>query len=286
MGYEYFTIPYLTALNKEGGWDRDPTSEHTYSIVRAHYAVRERQLNEPSKGGDVVGVSTSLKGATQKITDSKEYEYTEVKMRQSVQESLVEQETITEITSSIGASLGAGIAKLSGDLKSSIRTQLKESFKNTFTVQITESAKEKKVKTLEYMVDPAQFGANARLVTAKAYKRHALDLYLVFVDYLLVEYRRPPFGVRLKRSKRPTAKGGFHPNIVKLDWPLVSMLFWRQVPDSLLLVPEKDYVIEVEDPFEITIQELTATKSFPVKLPPKPSLYDVSEQVFPLKRWA
>jgi hypothetical protein len=55
MGYEYFTIPYLTALTKEDGWDRDTNSEHTYSIVRAHYAVRERQLNEPSKGGDVVG---------------------------------------------------------------------------------------------------------------------------------------------------------------------------------------------------------------------------------------
>jgi len=285
MGYEYFTIPYLTALTKEEGWDRDPNSEHTYSIVRAHYAVREHQLNDPSKGGEVVGVSTSLRGASQKITESKEYEYTEVRMRQSVQESLLEEETITEITSSIAASLGAGVAKLSGELKSSIKAQLKQSFKNTFTVQITESAKERKVKTLEYVVDSDQFGANTRLVTAKAYKRHALDLYLVFVDYLLVEYRRPPLGVRLKRNKLPAITGKVHPNIIKLDWPLVSMLFWRQVPDSLLLVPEKDYRIEVDDPFEIMIQELTVTKRFPVRLPPKPSLYELSE-MFPRKRWA
>src|ERR1041384_3143446 len=120
MGYGYFTIPYLTELKKEDSWTRDPDSEHTYSIVRAHYAVRERQLNEPSKGGDVVGVSTSLKGATQKITESKEYEYTEVKMRQSVQEALVEEETIAEITSSIAGGLGAGIGKLSADMKGSI----------------------------------------------------------------------------------------------------------------------------------------------------------------------
>jgi hypothetical protein len=285
MGYEYFTIPYLTTLKNEGGWSRDPNSEHTYSIVRAHYAVKERQLNEPSKGGEVVGVSTSLKGATQKIIESKEYEYTEVKMRQSVQESLVEEATITEITSSIAASLSAGIAKLSSDLKGSIKTQLKESFKNTFTIQITESAREKKVKSLEYVVDPDKFQPNERIITAKAYKRHSLDLYLVFVDYLLVEYRRPPLGVRLKRSKRPTPKDNFHPNIIKLDWPLVSMLFWRQVPDSLLLVAEKDYTIEVEDPFDVKIQELTETKRFPVKLPPKPSLYEVSESVFPQKRW-
>ena len=286
MGYEYFTIPYLTALKKEEGWDRHPNSEHTYSIVRAHYAVREHQLNDPSKGGEVVGVSTSLPGASQKITESREYEYTDVRMRQSVQESLVEEETITEITSSLAGSLGAGVAKLSGDLKSSVRAQLKESFKNTFTVQITESAKEKRVKTFEYAVDPKKFGANTRLVTAKAYKRHALDLYLVFFDYLFVEYQRPPFGVRLKRNKRPAMEGNIHPNILKVDWPLVSMLFWRQVPDSLLLAPEKNYTIEVDDPFEITTQELTATKKFPVKLPPKPSLYELSEQTFPMRRWA
>ena len=285
MGYEYFTIPYLTELRNEDGWNRDPNSEHTYSIVRAHYAVREHQLNEASKGGEVVGVSTSLKGASQKITESKEYEYTEVRMRQSVQEALLEDETITEITSSIAASLGAGVAKLSGDVKSSLKTRIKESFKKTFTVQITEGAKERRVKTLEYVVNPEQFGANARIITAKAYKRHALDLYLVFLDYLLVEYKRPPFGVRLRRNKLPAIAGNVHPNIIKFDWPLVSILFWRQVPDSLLLVPEKDYTIEVDDPFEVITQELTLTKTFPVRLPAKPSLYELSETAFPKKRW-
>jgi hypothetical protein len=286
MSYIYFTVPYVNALKSEGGWKRDPDSEHTYSIIRGHYALREHQLNEPTKKGEVVGSVTSLRGVIQKKTESVEYEFTAVKMVESIEESLREGEMTSEIISSLSSSLGTDkIGKLSSELKSSLKVQLKESFKNSFKVQTSETSREKKVKTWEYTIDPEKFEPDAIISAVKAYKRYSLDLYLVFLDYLFIEYRRPPYGVRLKRNKIPPVKGKVHPNLIKLDLPVSSILFWKQVPDSLLLVNEKDYKIEVDDPFEVTIEELNVNKTFPVQFPPKPTLYDLSEKTFPRKRW-
>ncbi|MBZ5536311.1 MAG: hypothetical protein LAO31_10185 [Acidobacteriia bacterium] len=286
MGYIYFTLPYVNALESEQGWKRDPDAEHTYSIIRGHYALREHQLNEPTKKGEVVGALTSLRGVTQKKTEAVEYEYTAVEMVESIKESLREEEITSEVISLISSSLGADkIVKLSGELKSALKVQLKESFKNSFRVQTTETLREKKTRTWEYTIDPEKFEPNATIAAVKAYKRYSLDLYLVFLDYLFIEYRRPPFGVRLRRNKAPSVKGTVHPNLIRLDLPLSSIVFWKQVPDSLLLVNEKDYRIEVDDPFETNTQELNVSKTFPVQLPPKPTLYDLSEKTFPMKRW-
>jgi hypothetical protein len=286
MSYIYFTVPYVSALESEGGWKRDPNSEHTYSIIRGHYVLREHQLNEPTQKGEVVGALTSLRGVTQKKTESVEYEFTAVKLVESIQESLREAEMTSEVISSISSSLGTDkIGKLSGELKSGLKVQLKDSFTNSFKVQTSETLREKKVKTWEYTIDPEKFEPNATIAAVKAYKRYSLDLYLVFLDYLFIEYRRPPFGVRLKRNKIPPVKGKIHPNLIKLDLPVSSIVFWKQVPDSLLLVSEKDYQIEVDDPFEVIIQELSINKTFPVQFPPKPTLYDLSEKTFPRKRW-
>jgi hypothetical protein len=286
MSYIYFTVPYVTTLKSEEGWKRDPNSEHTYSIIRGHYALRERQLNEPTKKGEVIGSVTSLRGVTMKKTESVEYEFTEVKMTESIQESLREGEMTSEVISSLSSSLGTDkIGKLSSELKSSLKVQLKESFKNSFKVETSETLREKRVKTWEYTIDPEKFEPAAIISAVKAYKRYSLDLYLVFLDYLFIEYRRPPYGVRLKRNKIPPVKGKVHPNLIKLDLPVSSILFWKQVPDSLLLVNEKEYKIEVDDPFEVTIEELNVSKTFPIQFPPKPTLYDLSEKTFPRKRW-
>lgn len=286
MSYTYFTIPYITSLETEEGWKQDPDHEYTYSIARGHYALREHQLNETTKKGEVVSPVTPLKGVTTKKIESIEFEVTTIKMEESIKEALFEEEAISEIVSSLSSGIGSEkIGKISSEVKSSIKTQLKESFKNSFTMQSSQTIRQKRVKTWEFTIDPEKFEADTILSAVKAYKKYALDLYLVFFDFLFVEYRRPPYGVRLKRNKIPEATGKIHPNIIKLDLPLKRIIFWKQLPDSLLLVNEKNYTIEVDDPFEIGTEELNTNKTFPVKLPPKPSLYELSEKTFPSKRW-
>lgn len=287
MEHFYFAIPYVADLQTEAGWSQDPDSEHTYSIVRCHFLLRgDRQLNEPVRKGEVVGASTSLNGVTQKVTYSTEYEVTTMKLAESVKESLKESEDILEFVSSLTSSISLGkIGKLGGEVKSSSKSRLHLSFKDTFKVQVSETLREKKVVAQEYTVDPSKFASSATIVSVKPFKRYAYDLYLLYLDYLVIEYKRPPLGVRLKRSKIPPVTGNRHPNIVKLDLSLCSILFWKQVPNNLLIVNEKGYTNEVEDPFELTIVELKDSKKFAANLPPKPTLYDLSERAFPRKKW-
>lgn len=289
MGNVYFTIPYITDLKTEQGWQHDPNAEHTYSVVRCHFLLRtERQTSGPVKKGEIIGAVNSLAGVTQKVTLATEYEVTTVNLMESVEESLRESESVQEFVSSLSAGIDLGqIGKLSSEVKAQAKESLKASFKNTFKVQTSETRREKKTVTREITIDPAKYPPNVNLVTVKAYKEYACDLYLIFIDYLVVSYKRPPLGVRLKRSKLPPVVGNKHPNIVRLDVPLASLIYWKQIPDTLLLADESTYVIEVADPLETRIEGLQDfNKTYPATIPPKPSLYDISEDVFPKKKWA
>lgn len=284
----HFTVPFITEVNTVNGWKQDSEAEHSYSIVRCHFALRgDRQVSHFMKKGEVIGGSNSLLGVTETVTLSIEYEVTTVSLIESVQESLKESEAISEFVSSLSSGINLGeIGKLSSGIKDSTKTSLKTSFKDTFKVQVSETNRIKKTVTRETTIDPTLFGLNANLVLAKAYNQHAYDLHLVFLDYLFIEYKKGgPLGVRLKRNKIPAIKGNRHPNIIRLDLPLVSLVFWKQVPDTLLKAKEKDYKLEVDDPFEVQIEDLTESKRLPAKIPPKPSLYDISETVFPRKKW-
>jgi len=283
----HFTVPFINEVKTVNGWKQDGEAEDSYSLIRCHFVLRgDRQMSPSMKKGEIVGGSNSLLGVTQKLTLSSEYEVTTVSLVESVQESLKESEAVSEFVSSLSAGINlAEIGKLSSGIKDSTKTSLKTSFKDTFKVQVSETNRVKKTVTREITIDPTIFGPDASLVLAKAYNKHAYDLYLVFLDYLFIEYKRPPLGVRLKRNKIPAIKGNRHPNIVRLDLPLASLVFWKQVPDTLLQAKEEDYSLEVEDPFEVQIADLTQSKRLPVTIPPKPSLYDISETVFPRKKW-
>ena len=162
---------------------------------------------------------------------------------------------------------------------------MRQSFKNSFKVQVSQTLREKKTVTWKGVIDPEKFEPNEKIVLAKAYKRYSFDLYLVFIDYLIVEYRqRTKWAVVFKRTKSPKVQGAGHPNIFPCNIPLASLRFWRQLPDALLPIEEPKYVLEVNDELDIVTQDLVTTKKFPVKLPPPRTLYDLSEEAFPKKR--
>jgi hypothetical protein len=286
MSKIYFTVPYINALETESGWKSTPDVENTYSVIRCHYLLNgPNQLSEPVKRGEVVDVLGNLKGLAQKKTYAREYEVTSIQVEEAVQESVKEEESVQEFTSTLSASLGVEkIASVSSELKEKLKTRLQESFKTSFKVQVSETLREKKTVTWEGTIDPEKFDEDETIVLAKAYKRYAFDLYLVFVDYLFVEYRSSTLGVMLKRNKFPPAEGKNHPNIIRLDLPLASLRFWKQLPDALLPMDQSKYMLEVDDPLDITTESLADYKRFPARIPPKPTLYDLSEKAFPKKK--
>jgi len=288
MGYEYFTIPGSAELEKIDGWQKDPRVEHRYSAVRCHYLLRGPfQLDEPVRKGEVIGASTPLLGVTEKRAYTTEYEVSTIQMSEMVQEALRESEAIRSFEASLSASFGSElVGKISSGLKASASRRLLESFKETFKVSVSETHRVKKSVTREYEIDPSQFGPEDTLVFVKAYKAFAYKLYLQFIDYLVVAYTGTPTSLKLKRAKLPPVTSARHPNILRVNLPLCSVRFWRELPESSLLLDEKTYKNEVEDPDEVRIEDLHDSKYYKTEpTPPKPTLYDIAERVFPRKVW-
>jgi len=286
MSRVYFHVPYIKALETESGWNSNPAIENKYSVIRCHYVLNgPNQLSDPEKTGEVVDVLKNLKGLAQKKIHATEYEVTTMQVEEAVKESIKEEESVQEFVSSLSASLGSGeVGKLSSEIKDSLKTRLQETFKSSFKVQVSETFREKKTVTWEGVIDPEKLDEGETINLVKAYKRYSFDLYLLFIDYLFVEYKSSTLGVILKRSKLPAVVGNNHRNIIRFDSPLASLQFWGQLPDTLLPIDQSKYTLEVDDPLDISTEKLEKNKSFPVKFPPKPTLYDLSERAFPRKK--
>jgi hypothetical protein len=270
------------------GWYKDPMVEHRYAVVRCHYLLKGPfQLDEPVRKGEVIGASTPLQGVTEKRTYTTEYEVSTVRMNEIVKEALRESEAIRSFEAALSASFGSELlGKISSGVKASASRRLLESFKETFKISVSETHRVKKSVTREYEIDPSQFERKDTLVFVKAYKAFAYKLYLQFIDYLIVEYTGTPTSLKLKRNKLPPIKTANHPNILRVNLSLGSIRFWRELPESSLLLDEKSYKNEVEDPDEITLEDLHDSKCYKTEaMPPKPTLYDIAERVFPRKIW-
>lgn len=288
----HFSIPYIKQLEKEDGWSRDPNSDHKYFVIRCHYMLTEKQSNDPDtiKIGDIIDTITVIPGAPQEKVISREEEGTIATIEESVKEALKENESVLEFVSALSAEAGVdALGKISSELKTTAQSKLKESFKSTFKVQYSETKREKKTNTWKVNVDPTMFEANTDLLIAKAYTGRSYDLYLTYYDYLIIEYKRkPPFGVKLYRQKRPPHDGSkmtMAPNIMQANQSLVTLKYWNLLPDASKLVREQEYKNEVPDPSEITIEDLHAPLTKVVPRHSERTLYDLSEKVFPHSKW-
>lgn len=288
MGYKYITIPYVNDLEKKECWHQDPKVENRYSVIRYHYLIRGPfQLEEPVRKGEVIGVSMPLRGVTEKKIVTKEYEVTSVQVDELIQEALRESETVRSFASELSASIGSDVlGKISGEAMASSSQRFLKSFTETFKISVSETHREKKSLTSEYVIDPSNFGRDTTLVFVKAYKAYTYKLYLQFIDYLIIKYEGSPISFKLKRSKYPQITTEKHPNILTLNLSLATISFWKQIPDSFLLLEEKFYKNQVEDSDEIKIDELHDYNRYPTEsMPPKKTLYQISENVFPRKIW-
>ena len=253
MGNEYITLPDAAMLKKKEGWNKDPKVDHRYMATRFHYLLRGPfQLDEPVRKGEVIGASTPLRGVTEKRVYTTEYEVTTVRVNELVKEALRE---IGDPACVRNGFIGKYRRRSAGEnIKRGESICLPaplKSFKDTFKVSVSDTHREKKSVTREYVIDPSQFERDATLVFVKAYKAFAYHLYLQFIDYLVVEYAGSPRSLKLKRTKLPPITTAKHPNILRVGLSLCSIRFWKELPQSSLLLEEKSYQNEVEDPDEI-----------------------------------
>jgi hypothetical protein len=119
------------------------------------------------------------------------------------------------------------------------------------------------------------------------YRKYRQDVYLHYIDYLFVEYRRTALGLRRKKRNLPRPVGTAHLNLIPMLIPLFRMAYWSLEAESSLLYTHSEYqdLTKVAHPDRVTFEPLRE----PIRLPmparePPPTLYTLSNIAFPL-RW-
>jgi hypothetical protein len=86
----FFEVPYTSSLRKKEGWSSDKSSHHKHFVFRFHFMLVGHQSDPLTiKRGEVVAPYSSQLGWVRKITDTTEWEYTDVDMQECVKDALL-----------------------------------------------------------------------------------------------------------------------------------------------------------------------------------------------------
>ena len=277
----YVSIPFAIELTDEDAWEKLDNNV-SYFILRCHFKIHVRQLNEGHKVGAALAVYQSPDGVGQQQVISSTFELEQLNSISSIESYLAESEHLRKFVEDFSGALkfAEGI-RLSTEVKQEIAVRLKESICKT--TQFQESCKIRCTKQFEirntignYVTEP--------VVAVPVYKRCALDIILAYIDYLRVDYKRTTFGLRKKANKHPKIiDSRKHPNKMRIGIPLATAYFWEFLPNSCKLTLEKDHIIEVLDSEDIDIRPPESEKDKHVSFPKVPTLYQIANVAFPRK---
>ena len=149
-------------------------------------------------------------------------------------------------------------ANIGASLEQIIRSSVAESLRSSATV----SRREKKSFTVRQTI---RQGAPELQLAVAGYRKYRRDVYLHYIDYLFVEYRRTALGLRRKKRNLPRPVGTAHINLIPMHIPLFRLVYWSLEPESSLLYTETEYqnLTKVAHPDRVTFEELHE----PVRLP-------------------
>ena len=278
----YVSIPYSVDLCREDGWSHLDNRHTRFFIARCHFMVRERPAGDRPRHGEILAVHAAPEHVELRKVISIEQERQATHTEESLRRSLCEDEAVIEYAVRLAAELRAlPPGRLTSEVKAGSTHTLKTSFLNSFRMERTVSRKEVVKFELTYTIMPE---AVREYVSVAMYQRYAWDIYLAYVDYLYVDYKKSVMGLRKKRRKRPDAGTRERPNVIRLNVPLASVVYWKLLPRSAVMMDEAAYQNEVEDPCEISVEPPHSRHEYHVEMPDVPSLYQLSNVAFPL-RW-
>lgn len=281
MPKKNISIPFSVALTSEDAWNKDPERKYCYHIIRSHFLLRQRNIEEPVRRGHRIAVFENHKNFKQEIVQKITCEHKHVRFKKSISEIFQQEDFFHEYGAILATELSnSGLGKINSEIKEKSQHHLKEAFKSSFTLQDAYTKKVEETYELKYQVDPL---LDETLVAVAMYEKCAYDLYLTWTDYLEVRYVRNLYGVRKKRLKRPKVTSPRHPNWICHNTPLATIKYWKPLFKSSVVIREKDYVNQVGNPLDI---EICPPEYFIKHYAPKPdvpSLYQISNIAFPLK---
>lgn len=284
MKTRYFSIPGIIDLTKEKGWKSIGDKNAEFFIFRTHFAIKEHSIEPIIKKGEIIRAIEKPEHISLKRTTTIEISEETISIEDLFKQCSLEKEIINEILSDI--SIGSDSDNsLSAKFNAALQNNYKEKIAYKYCDYIKKTYTTKKVNTTKREIEVAFDKEHpCKCYYVNVYQHYAYDIYMVGIDYLYVKYERSLLGIRKKRIKDPRIIEGKKVNFSYLKLPLVSMTFWKHLPESTVILPQDKYVKEIEDPDEIVYTPLPmvpSDKYFDMEL--SPSLYRIANAAFPFK---
>lgn len=282
MKRKLVSIPFAVELANEENWECMDAKQTQFFIVRCHFQLDERHLEEPHRVGPYLAVYQSPKGVGQSHVTKSSFELEHLEAEKCIENQLVENKHVMSFVSNLATK--ASLPKtfeISQSLQATLSSELRSSFSKT--KEVSESCKVKVAREFQVQntIDP---NISESLVAVPVYKRCAYDVILAYVDYLRVDYRTSTMGLRKKAIKYPIIVDfQRHPNVIRFAEPLATVKYWQFLPESCKLMMEKSYEVEVKDSQSVTIGPPQSLRKKFVHRPDVPTLYQVANAAFPRK---
>jgi hypothetical protein len=275
------TVPFAEDLTKEAGWIQ--LNRDLYFIARLHLHIEEHQTRDFAVG-DILRTYHTTSHSETEVEKAFEEEVTTVDLVETTRSAALSNDLIQKLTATIAGAAKSPFYEASANigtaLEQTVRTSVAESVRTSNTV----SRREKRSFTVRQTI---KSGVPELQYAVAGYRKYRRDVYLHYIDYLFVEYRRTAFGLRKKKRNLPRPIGTAHINLIPMHIPLFRLSYWKLEAESSLLYTETEYqnLTKVAHPDRVTFHELHE----PIRLPMPareelPTLYTLSNIAFPL-RW-
>lgn len=275
------TLPFAEDLIKEAGWIQ--LDRYLYFIARFHLHIEQKQTQD-FVVGDILRTFRTTPHAETEVEKVFEEEVTTVDLRETTRSTALSKDLTEKIAATIAGAARPPFYEVSANIGSALEQTIRSSVEESIRSGTTVSRRERKSFTVRQTIKP---GAPELQLAVAGYRKYRRDVYLHYIDYLIVEYRRTAFGLRKKKRNLPRPVGTAHINLIPVHMPLFRLFYWRLEAESSLLYTETEYqnLTKVAHPDRVTFEELhePLRLSMPAR-ESQPTLYTLSNIAFPL-RW-
>lgn len=277
------TVPFAETLTREAGWTQ--LDRYLYFAARFHLQIEQHQMRDFAVG-DVLRTFRTTPHSETEVVKAFEEEVSTVDLNETTRSATLSNDLTRQVSAAIAGAAKSPLyevsANIGGSLEQTIRSGVAEAVRSSTTV----SRRERKTFTVRQSI---KAGAPEMQVAVAGYRKYRRDVYLHYIDYLFVEYRRTTFGLRRKKRNLPRPVGTAHINLIPMHIPLFRLSYWSLESESSLLYTETEYqnLTKVAHPDRVTFEELRVDEPIRLHMPEReepPTLYTLSNIAFPL-RW-
>lgn len=275
------TVPFAETLTKEAGWIQ--LNRYLYFTARLHLQIEQSQMRDFAVG-DVLRTFRTTPHSETEVISVFEEEITTVDLNETTRAVTLSKDLNQRLTATIAGAAKSPFYEVSGNIGASLEQTIRSGVSESVRSSATVSRRERKTFTVRQSI---KAGAPELQVAVAGYRKYRRDVYLHYIDYLFVEYRRTAFGLRRKKRNLPRPVGTAHINLIPMHIPLFRLSYWNLESESSLLFTETEYqnMTKVAHPDRVTFTELQEPIHLPMPAREEPpTLYTLSNIAFPL-RW-